>query len=171
VNAFHRIAEFFQQIGDATAKFPEAFNMIHSIKKEVTTMRQEFQQAFADLQAEVAAVRSNEEAAATLLDGLHTQLTDALNSSNDPTEIVSNIQSIATQLKTDTDALAAAVSANTPASPAPTPADTGSTDTGSTDTTDHGTTDTGSTDTGSTDTGTGEAPADPGTGEATDPTA
>jgi ABC-type transporter Mla subunit MlaD len=159
VNTFHKVAQFFQQLGDATARFPEAFEMIHSIKKELTKMRQEIQDAFAELQSQVAEVRNNEEAAAKLLDGLHQQLIDALNSSNDPTEIVSNIQGIASQLKQDTDALAAAVASGSPTpAPAPAPADTG---TGTGDTSGTGTADTG--------TGTGDAGT--GTGEATDPTA
>lgn len=67
------------------------------------------------LTAQVAANGDAEAAAATLLQGLFQKLQDAINS-GDPAKI----QALTTQLKAQTDALAAAVVANTPAeTPAP----------------------------------------------------
>ena len=97
--------------------------------------------ALDDLKAEVAATISVEQSAITLIQGIAQQLQDALANAgvSDPALI-----DLTTQLKSNADALAAAVSANTPAAPAPTPAPAPSPDTGAS----------------STDTGT-QAPTDP----------
>lgn len=92
-------------------------------------MQQQIQDALASLQTEVQQVRDTEQAAVTLITGLQTQLSDALASSTDPTEVVSAVQAISDQLQTDAAPLAAAVAANTPGSS--TGGSTGGTDTGS----------------------------------------
>ncbi|TCG08367.1 hypothetical protein BZM27_12595 [Paraburkholderia steynii] len=70
--------------------------------------------ALDDLKAEVAATISIEQSAVTLIQGIAQQLQDALANAgvNDPA-----LTDLTTQLKANADALAAAVSANTPAAP------------------------------------------------------
>lgn len=118
-------------------------------------MQEQVQQAFDDLNQKVTNIESAEQAAETLLTSLNDQLQTALNSSNDPTEIVSNIRAISDRLNTDASGLAAAVTANTPAAPAS--GGTTGTDTGA----------------GGTDTSGGTTGGDTGgqPGDATDPTA
>lgn len=176
----------FTELGrkiDAFLSMPET---LKSIERKLEEMDQNTQNAFADLRTEVEAVKSNEAAAATLLQGLHDQLDTALSqpgASSD--DIVAAITDITAQLKSDTDSLAAAVAANSGNSSSTSGASSGSDSTGSgagSDTTGTGSSDTGSAGTGSTDTtetGTGstdtttsgDAGAGTGTGEATDPTA
>jgi predicted nucleic acid-binding Zn-ribbon protein len=94
-------------------------NEVAEIRREQGIMQQQVQEALASLQTEVAAIRDTEQSAVTLITGLQSQLADALNSSNDATEVVAAVAAITEQLSTDAASLAAAVSANTPASPAP----------------------------------------------------
>lgn len=106
------MSDFFTRLGKKIDAFLSIPKLLQSIREEIQNMREEIQTQFDELRAEVEAVKSNEAAAATLLQGLHDQLDQALNSSDDPTEIVNAIQGITSQLKQDTDALAAAVAAN-----------------------------------------------------------
>jgi vacuolar-type H+-ATPase subunit E/Vma4 len=103
------------------------------IRRELRIMNEQIQQAFDDLNEKVTNIESQEQAASTLLQGLNEQLQSALNSSNDPTEVVSNIRAISDRLNSDAQTLAAAITANTPAS-APAPADTPPSDTPPSDT-------------------------------------
>ena len=68
-----------------------------------------------DLTAEVAAVKTAEGSAIVLVQGLVAKIGAA---ANDPAAIAA----LTADLKTSTDALAAAITANTPAAPAPAPA-------------------------------------------------
>lgn len=92
---------------------------VAELRKEQGIMQQQVQDAFDDLNEKVTNIESAEQAAETLLTSLNEQLQAALNSSNDPTEVVSNIRAISDRLNTDAQGLAAAVTANTPAAPAP----------------------------------------------------
>lgn len=75
-------------------------------------------QALADLQAEVAAAVTVEQSAVTLVNGLAAQLAAVIAAgNNDPA-----LQALHDSLKTQTDALSAAITANTPAAPAATTA-------------------------------------------------
>jgi hypothetical protein len=128
-------------------------------------MQQQIQDALAQLQTEVAAVRDTEQSAVALITGLQTQLANALNSSSDPTEVVAAVQAITDQLGQDAAPLAAAVANQGTGGGAGAP--TGGTDAGSgSDTSGSSGTDTSGA--GGTDTGTG---TDTGSGDATDPTA
>lgn len=121
-------------------------------------MQQQIQDALAQLQTEVSSIRDTEQSAVTLIQGLQTQLNDALNSSSDPTEVVAAVQAVTNQLQQDAAPLAAAVantsgSATDPtASSSSSPADTTSAD-----------------NTG--DATTADPAAAAGAGDATDPTA
>lgn len=84
-------------------------------------MQDQIQQAFDDLNEKVTNIESQEQAATTLLQGLNEQLQAALNSSNDPTEVVSAIRAVSERLNTDASNLAAAITANTPAAATPAP--------------------------------------------------
>jgi hypothetical protein len=117
-------------------------------------MQQQIQDALAQLQTEVNDIRDTEQAAVTLIQGLQTQLQDALNSSSDPTEVVAAVQAISNQLQSDAAPLAAAVTNQNVG---------GGTSTGNTSTDTSG-----GSETTTTDTGTG---TDTGAGDATDPTA
>lgn len=81
------------------------------LRMEVRTMAGELDA----LEAQVTAVSDAEDAAIALLNGLFQQLQDAINSGNP-----ARIQAVTTTLKAKTDALAAAIVANTPAA-SPTP--------------------------------------------------
>jgi hypothetical protein len=70
--------------------------------------------ALDDLKAEVAATVSVEQSAITLIQGIALQLQDALAASANPDPALVDLT---TQLKTNADALAAAITANTPAAP------------------------------------------------------
>jgi len=72
--------------------------------------------ALSDLQAAVAQETTVSQSAITLLQGLKAQLDALIAAGNDDPALAA----LTAQLSTDTSALAAAVSANTPASP-PTP--------------------------------------------------
>ena len=170
------------QLGEAIDALVAMPKLLQSIERKLETMDQQTQDAFAELRAEVEAVKNNEAAAATLLQGLHDQLDTALNqpgASSD--EIVAAISDITAQLKSDTDQLAAAVAANSGNSSSGSGASSGSDSTGSgststsggTDTTGTGSSDTGSTGAGSTDTGSTDTGSTDTTtsGDATDPTA
>jgi uncharacterized membrane protein YdfJ with MMPL/SSD domain len=91
------------------------------IRRELRHMQQQIQDNLDQLRAQVAANTSIDQSAVALLSGLHQQLEDALaGADTDPSDVIAAIQGISQQLKNDTDALAAAVTANTPAaSPAP----------------------------------------------------
>jgi hypothetical protein len=71
--------------------------------------------ALDDLKAEVAATLTVEQSAVTLIQGIAAQLVAALANQTNPD---SALVDLTTQLKTNADALAAAVTANTPAAPA-----------------------------------------------------
>lgn len=88
---------------------------VHHLVKKVRHMNQNEQQAFDDLNSKVTDIENAEQAAETLLTSLSEQLQGALNSSNDPTEVVNAVQAISERLNTDAAALAQAVTANTPA--------------------------------------------------------
>lgn len=75
------------------------------------------QEAMDALTAEVARNTSVDESAVLLMNGLADQLA-ALLAAGDPAALVAGIEGIVAKLKTDNDALAAAVVANTPAAPA-----------------------------------------------------
>lgn len=72
--------------------------------------------AIDDIRADVAAQKSVNASAITLLTGLHDQLAAALAKPN-ADDVVAAVQAVADDLKPSTDALAAAVAANTPAAP------------------------------------------------------
>lgn len=77
--------------------------------------------ALTDLQAQVAANESVEQSAITLIQGLKTELDAAIASA--PTDDGAALQALSATLATDDAALAAAITANTPAAPpAPSPA-------------------------------------------------
>lgn len=69
-----------------------------------------------ELADQVAAQRTVVTSAVELLNGLHQKLDDAIKS-GDPAAV----QAVADDLKANTDTLSAAVVANTPATPTPTP--------------------------------------------------
>ncbi len=75
------------------------------------------QEAMDALTAEVARNTTVDESAITLINGLADQLA-ALLAAGDPAVLVSGIETIVAKLKGDSDALAAAVVANTPVTPA-----------------------------------------------------
>jgi hypothetical protein len=74
--------------------------------------------ALDDLKAEVAATITVEESAVTLIQGIATELAAALANAANPDPAIVDLTA---QLTTSAAALAAAVAANTPAAPAPTP--------------------------------------------------
>jgi Rad3-related DNA helicase len=119
------------------------------LRKDINRMQQQIQDALAQLQTEVSGIRDTEQAAVTLIQGLQTQLSDALNSSPDPAEVVAAVQAVTNQLSQDAAPLAAAVANNTLGNS--TSSETGSSSS-STATDTNGSSDTsGSTDTGSAD--------------------
>jgi peptidoglycan hydrolase CwlO-like protein len=90
------------------------------IRRDLRHMQQQIQDNLDQLRAQVAANTAVDQSAVTLLQGLHQQLEDALaGADTDPSDVIAAIQGISQQLKNDTDALAAAVAANTSAAPAP----------------------------------------------------
>ena len=82
------------------------------------TMQQAIQDAIDGLAAKVASLETVEDSAVSLLQGLKTALDTAL-ANQDPTAVVAAVQAISDQLGTDAQKLADAVTANTPAAPAP----------------------------------------------------
>lgn len=89
-------------------------NLTDDTEKEMTGLT--------DLQAQVAANTTVEQSAVTLIQGLKTQLDAAIAASQNGDD--SQLEALSTQLATDDAALAAAITANTPAA-APAPSSSG----------------------------------------------
>lgn len=85
---------------------------------QILTMLGEIMSALDDLKAEVAATATVEASAITLIQGIAAQLAAALAAQPNPD---SALVDLTTQLTASAAALAAAVTANTPAAPTPTP--------------------------------------------------
>lgn len=99
----------------------ELLREVQQLRKELMTMDADVQTQLTNLQDRVAREDTVEQSAISLLNNLKTALDTALANSN-TSEIVATIQGISDHLGSNTDALAAAVAANTPAAaPAPTP--------------------------------------------------
>lgn len=130
--------------------------ILKEIRKGFRQVQQQIADAFAALQAEVQSVRDTENAALNLINGLQTQLNQALNSSMDPQEIVNAVQAVTSQLSTDAAGLAAAVVTPPPSDTSGSSSDTSSSDTSSSDTSGADTSGTSTNESG---------------GDATDPTA
>jgi hypothetical protein len=95
----------------STAYVAEHLRRIH---ERLSEMEMTLMSAIDDLKADVAANRTVVDSAITLLNGLHQQLMDAI-ASGDPAALTG----LADDLKSQTDALASAVAANTSAPPQP----------------------------------------------------
>ena len=113
----------------------ELKNQLIQLKQgELTLMAYQnaIQAALEKLTEDVAAEKTVNQSAITLLTGLKTQL-DAALALGDPNQIVAAVGAISTNLEGNTADLAAAVTANTPVSPAPPapPATDGGTTSGS----------------------------------------
>jgi len=96
--------------------------LIIDLLSDIRNRLMSLQDDFTALTAKVAAVQSVDQSAIVLLQGLKAQL-DAL--AAQPTITSADVQALSAQLDTSNNALAAAVTANTPAappSPAPAPA-------------------------------------------------
>ena len=84
-----------------------------NLMQAVIQQGEKIMSALSNLTAQVSAARTVNESAITLLNGLKQKLDEAI-ASGDPAQI----QTLADSLGTDTSALSAAVTANTPADPA-----------------------------------------------------
>ncbi len=82
--------------------------------ESIITFMEAIMSALDDLRTEVARNTSLEQSAVTLIQGIAQQLKDAL-AANDPAALTD----LTNQLSASADALAAAVTANTPAAPTP----------------------------------------------------
>ncbi len=91
---------------------PDIARKLDRIEVALSELRSTLMATLADLQAEVAAVKTVEDSAEALIAGLAQQLKDAL-ASNDPAAI----QSIIDGLESSKTALAQSVAQNTPAAP------------------------------------------------------
>jgi hypothetical protein len=149
----------------------EILREVRELRKEIKRMQQQIQDAFATLQDEVNSVRDTEQAALTLINGLQTQLNQALNSGGDPSEIVAAVQGITNQLSSDAAGLASAVvtppsTGGSDTSSSSSGADTGNSGSSSSDGTSSSS-DSTSADTSTSTTDSGSADS----GDAADPTA
>lgn len=96
-----------------------AFSLLSKQLEDIMATLADLTQAITDLQSKVAAELTVEQSAITLLQGLKKALDDALANAGDPAAAIAQIQAISTQIGTDTQALADAVTANTPTAPTP----------------------------------------------------
>jgi len=99
---------------DIEAKLDEIIRRLTRIEARLLEQEGAIMSALDDLTAQVAANASAEASAIQLINGLAAEIAAA---ANDPVKI----EALATQLKTSASALAAAITANTPAAPPPTP--------------------------------------------------
>lgn len=104
---FGRIVELLRSIDGRLA----------SIEKALTHESRTLMSAIDDLAAQVAASTSAEASAVTLITGLVTELEAALNSGGSSVDQNAKIEALVAQLKTSSQALADAITVNTPAAP------------------------------------------------------
>lgn len=79
----------------------------------------QLKQAITDLQAAVAAEKTVADSAVLLLTNLNQMLKDALANAGTPQDVVDSVAAITAQIDAEKQALADAVTANTPATPQP----------------------------------------------------
>jgi hypothetical protein len=92
---------------------------LRGLKKEVRLMSAQLDQAFTDLDTAVSAQTDAEQSAITLLNRIAQLIADA--SSGGDAATVARLTALKDKIAGDAASLAAAVVANTPAAPAPTP--------------------------------------------------
>jgi len=101
---------------------PRQFERLESLLSALITSERQtmsaITDALSDLNSKVAALESAETSAITLLQGLKSAL-DAALALGDPAAIAAEVSQIAAKIGSDTQSLAAAVTANTPAAAAP----------------------------------------------------
>ena len=103
---------------DDKAQLNRIERMLRHLLKKEELLAMSLQDDFTALKAAVAAEKTVDDSAITLMQGLKAQL-DAL--ASQPTISSADVQALSSQLATEQGALAAAVSANTPAAPPPPP--------------------------------------------------
>lgn len=91
-----------------------ALRSLNEINQRLTQMEKRIMTALDNLRDQVARNKSVTDSAIVLLQGLKQKLDDAI-ASGDPAAV----QAVSDSLGTETDSLAAAVTANTPAAPTP----------------------------------------------------